>query len=181
MKINGESVKRYVGTFRFQREIEGKVRPVGVLVKQLPATWIEDVEVQLPEPEPPVSGWQENKDGQRVDKYDYKDAGYRQAHREWEHRVAAKKIHDATIDDGISWETDPEIRTSDPARFYSGIWDELAEGFSRREINGWVRVIDLIDLVGGADIAIAENELFRELESSAELQEMEAEEGAGGE
>lgn len=160
MKLGGNSVERYTGTVSIVRPVgDGKYESLDIKVKQLPITWQEECELQLPPPKPPVVGKTYDKQGNESPKYDRDDPEFKRACATWEHRTWAKKIHDATIDDRIEWETDRGDLS--PSEFYDRIFGELLESFSRSEVAQWVFTINAIDQVAGVDVAFAKESLHR--------------------
>lgn len=181
MQLDGHPVKRYTGCAHILRRENGELVDLQFAIVQLDPQWEEEAERQLPPPTAPINGRTKDASGAMVPTYNEEDPEFLQALAVWQRRQKAKRIHDANIDDRISWETDPEILESNPKKFYDGIWEELRASFARGEINRWVSAIVGIDQVGGADIALAEESLFRELQRLGALSDMEEEPGAGKE
>lgn len=172
MQFDGRRIDRYTGTTSIVRKNEetGDLEEIRIRVKQLPVTWEEECEMQLPKPKPPVVGRVYDKQGKDTPKYDTDDPEFLEAYREWEHRRWAKKIHDATIDDRVTWETSRDGKTHE--EFYDGIFAELSDSFTRSEITSWITTINLIDQVGGADIAQAKESLHRWIIGNGEVSEL---------
>lgn len=175
MQVGGKPVARYTGTVHILRptgETDEQGNPafadLQFKVKQLHTSWAAEAERQLPPPEPPING-SRYENGREITKYDEKDPKYRAALLDWEQMMRAKKIHDATIDDRIEWETDEALLESDPKAFYRSIWQELSDSFSAQELARWDLTIVSIDAVGGADIALAEESLFRAILRRSEV------------
>lgn len=178
MQYAGKKIDRYTGRVSIGRidEETGELYEISILVKQLPLGWAEECERQLPQPRPPIIGKVYDKQGRETPKYNEDDPGYRAELSKWEHRTWAKKIHDATIDPGITWET---VKGDDIPAFYDGIYAELAASFSRSEVSTWMVVINGIDQVGGADILLAQEGLSRFIRDAREVQTVAGHEAAG--
>ena len=179
MRFDGREIKRSTGYVIFVRG-EGKddLHEVRIRVQALPATWVDECERMLPEPMPPIVGKQWDKNGRESPKYDDKAPAYLEARARWQYRTWAKKIHDATIEPGIVWDTDPSLKDKDAGAFYDSIWHELLGAFTRGEINRWILTVNGIDMVGGADVALHEEGLFQAVRRLLEVRGVE-EDAAG--
>ena len=176
MDFAGKKLSRYTGTVHIMREQGDELTDLQIKVRQLPLDWQEECEIQLPPPEAPIVGKEFDKQGVATPKRDYEDAEFVKAGRKWEHATWAKKIHDATIDERITWEADKGLLASSPAAYYEAIYQELSACFSRQEIAQWLLTINSIDQVAGADIALAEESLFRFVLGSPAVSKLEGNE-----
>lgn len=179
MKYDGRNLGRYTGAVTIVREEADGLAQFSIQVQQLPITWQEQCERQLPPPTPPIVG-KKYVNGEEQPKYDREDPAYVAEYDKWQHRCWAKKIYDATIDERVKFETDPGLLDTNPGEFYDGVFNELLEAFSRGEIQRWLLTINAIDQVGGADVALAEEGLFQEIQRLLSLPGVEADEAGGG-
>lgn len=175
MQVNGKTLARYTGTVHILRPTEGKdkqgnliMEDLQIKVQQLHTSWDSEAERLLPPPEAPIVGTSFKDNPQGEPKRDEKDPAYRAKLLEWQQCYRAKRIHDATIDDRIVWETEGDPKAN-PWGYYGAIWAELSESFSSQEIARWDLTIVSIDAVGGADIALAEEALFRAVLRGSEV------------
>jgi len=174
MQFNGRSVERYKGVVHIVRETEGVLEDFQIRIKQLPATWERDAQRVLPEPVPPVVGKVFDGAGKESPKYGHDDPAYVRSRELWEDRRTALKIRDATIDEGITWQTPVELRQTDIGAYCDALFAELVDAFSRGELSRWVLTINTIDAVGGADIALAEEGLLPVIQRLVQLSQLEA-------
>jgi hypothetical protein len=170
LKVKGRELERYAGEFTCIRKVPDfdpasggdPMELIRIKIRALPSSWAEEAAKHLPlRPQPPLGkvATKDPQTGNMVRQPDEEDPDYKRAILAWERLFYAKKIHDATEDEGIEWETQLEGVAYE--KFYAGIADELDASFSRGEVSQWALAIDGIGQVGGADIAIAAQSMFQ--------------------
>jgi hypothetical protein len=164
MKIGGVEIARYEGVYQLMRDDgKGGLVPHDVGIRALPYSWELELTQQLPKPVPESTGKlvKDPATGKMVEEKD--DASPEHLHRlaKWHRLVQAKRIYDGSNPASVEWSADPETLTVNPAKFYGAIADELDAVLGSGEVMHWSNCIVGISQVGGYDIALSEERMFR--------------------
>ena len=147
-------------TVTLKRNEASGIPPISLTVYALPPTYVDDAEVEIPSPTPPVKGWVRDRKG-RLDKdgrgrpiknYDEDDPEYQKQLRVARQLQSVKMVYDALDPTEITFETSRDGKT--PAAYYAGIREELmAFGFS---VGDLVTLVQAVTETSGLDEEMAE-------------------------
>ena len=172
MKVGGEEIQQYTGTYWLVREDDnGELAKLEISIHQLPSRWDIEAMRQLPQPKPPESNRQvKNPATGEFEAEKLTDSPeYREALAEWQRRITAKRIYDGTAKESVQFEADTELLKSSPSQFYDAIADELDTATGAGEVMHWSTAIVGIGQVGGYDVAQSQARVFPVATSSKAL------------